>query len=158
MSGSTWPDGCVPTVTTLARRFGAGSCGCVNRGQSICCAQQKAVRLESLADQPTGVLADNAGCGLEFEENEQRDRSAMFRKAEEVQAAVRRRVDERTWQIFWNIAILGQSVRSASEAAGISYYAAFAAQKRVGRMLREEGPRLIAEWGAFPGPGGGEVD
>ena len=52
---------------------------------------------------------------------------------------------ERTWQVFWKIAVLGQSVREASEAAGISYYAAFAAQKRVGRMLREEGQRLLAE-------------
>ena len=58
---------------------------------------------------------------------------------------MRRRVSERTWQVFWNIAILGQSVRETSAAAGISYYAAFAAEKRVGRMLREEGQRLLAE-------------
>ena len=63
----------------------------------------------------------------------------------EVQDAVRRRVDERTWQVFWNVAVLGQSVREASEAAGISYYAAFAAQKRVRQMLRDEGQRLLAE-------------
>ena len=73
------------------------------------------------------------------------ERPLLLRQAEEVQAAVRRRVDERTWQVFWDIAVDGQSIRESSEAAGISYFAAFAAQKRVGRMLREEGQRLLAD-------------
>ena len=51
----------------------------------------------------------------------------------------------RTWRVFWNIAILGQSVREASTAAGITYYAAFAAEKRVGQVLREDGRRFLAE-------------
>jgi RNA polymerase sigma factor (sigma-70 family) len=72
-------------------------------------------------------------------------RPLLLSRAEEVQGAVRRRVDERTWQVFWDIAVEGRSVREASEAAGITYAAAFAAQKRVGRMLREEGRRFLAD-------------
>ena len=82
---------------------------------------------------------------IEAEEDAAAERPLLLHLADEVQDAVRRRVDERTWQVFWNVAVLGQSVREASEAAGISYYAAFAAQKRVRQMLREEGQRLLAE-------------
>ena len=74
---------------------------------------------------------------FEAEEDAAAERPLLLQLADEVQDAVRRRVDERTWQVFWNVAVLGQSVREASEAAGISYYAAFAAQKRV----RPDAPR-----------------
>ena len=40
---------------------------------------------------------------------------------------------------------LGSPCARLQTAAGISYYAAFAAQKRVRQMLREEGQRLLAE-------------
>lgn len=70
------------------------------------------------------------------------DRFAMMLEAERVQAMVRRRVDERTWCIFWQIVIEGRSVRETAEGSGLSYAAAFAAQKRVRRMLREEASRL----------------
>jgi hypothetical protein len=69
----------------------------------------------------------------------------LLRQAEEVQDAVRRRVSDRTWQIFWNIAVLGQSVRETAAAAGLSYYAAFAAERRVSRMLREVGERSLSD-------------
>lgn len=72
------------------------------------------------------------------------DRFAMMLEAERVQAMVRRRVDERTWSIFWQIVIEGRSVREMAEETGLSYAAAFAAQKRVRRMLREEATRLAA--------------
>lgn len=70
------------------------------------------------------------------------ERPALLRRAELVQSAVRKRVDERTWRVFWNIAVEGESVRDTAEAAGLSYAAAFAAQKRVRRLLREEASRL----------------
>ena len=82
---------------------------------------------------------------FDAEEGAASTRPLLLRLAEEVQDGVRQRVEERTWQVFWKIAVLGQSVREASDAAGISYYAAFAARKRVGRMLREEGQRLMDE-------------
>ena len=94
---------------------------------------------------PAASLLQDAADGFDAEEGAASERPLLLRLAEQVQDGVRRRVEERTWQVFWKIAVLGQSVREASEAAGISYYAAFAAQKRVGRMLREEGQRLMAE-------------
>jgi RNA polymerase sigma factor (sigma-70 family) len=118
---------------------------------------KKAIRVESLEDQPAGSLWEDACAGIEVDECAALERPALLRQAEEVQTGVRRRVDGRTWQVFWNIAILGQSVREASEAAGISYYAAFAAQKRVGRMLRDEGQRLIVEGGGKPISDGAEI-
>jgi RNA polymerase sigma factor (sigma-70 family) len=98
-----------------------------------------------LEDQPVESLLQEASADLEAEEEAGAERPRLLHLADEVQNAVRQRVSEQTWQVFWNIAVLGQSVRETSAAAGISYYAAFAAEKRVGRMLREEGKRLLAE-------------
>ncbi len=107
--------------------------------------KKKADAVQSLEDQPAESLPQDVPDDFDAEEGAASARPLLLRLAEEVQDAVRRRVDERTWQVFWKIAVLGQSVRQASEAAGISYYAAFAARKRVGRMLREEGQRLMAQ-------------
>jgi RNA polymerase sigma-70 factor (ECF subfamily) len=98
-----------------------------------------------LEDQPLESLIQEALTEFDAEEGAASDRPLLLRLAEEVQESVRRRVDGRTWRVFWEIAVAGQSVREASKAAGISYYAAFAAQKRVRRMLREEGQRLLVE-------------
>jgi RNA polymerase sigma factor (sigma-70 family) len=119
--------------------------------------KQNADAALSLEDQPVESLLLEAPADLEAEVDAAAERPLLLLLADEVQNAVRRRVDERTWQVFWNVAVLGQSVREASEAAGISYYAAFAAQKRVRRMLREEGQRLLTErWVHDPeaGPAG----
>ena len=62
--------------------------------------------------------------------------------AARVQEAVRARVDDRTWEVFWRIAVEDAPIREVAEAAGLSYAAAFAAQKRVRRMLREEAAAL----------------
>jgi hypothetical protein len=100
---------------------------------------------------------DAAEC-FDAEEGAASERPLLLRLAEEVQDGVRRRVEERTWQVFWRIAVLGQSVREASEAAGMSYCAAFNSHKRVGRMLREEGRRLLAERGDEPEPYDPQLD
>jgi RNA polymerase sigma factor (sigma-70 family) len=107
--------------------------------------KKRANAVEWLEDQPSASLLQDASAGIEVDETAPSERPLLLRQAEEVQDAVRRRVGERTWQVFWNIAVEGQSVRDTSAAAGISYYAAFAARKRVGRMLREEGQRLLAK-------------
>jgi RNA polymerase sigma factor (sigma-70 family) len=109
--------------------------------------KKKADRVESLDDQTAMSLLEDDPAGIEVDESAELKRPVLLRQAEEVQDVVRRRVDERTWRVFWNIAIEGQSVREVAESAGLSYYAAFAAQKRVGRMLREEGQRLMVEGG-----------
>jgi RNA polymerase sigma factor (sigma-70 family) len=120
--------------------------------------EKKAEPVESLADQASGALVAGAFADSDIDSSAALERPALLRKAEEVQASVRRRVDERTWQVFWNIAILGQSVREAADAAGISYYAAFAAQKRVGRMLREEGRLLMERQAVEPESDGPDID
>jgi RNA polymerase sigma factor (sigma-70 family) len=107
--------------------------------------KKKANAVKWLEDQPAASLLQDASAGIEVDESAPSERPLLLRQAEEVQEAVRRRVGERTWQVFWNIAVEGQSVRETSASAGISYYAAFAARKRVGRMLREEGQRLLAK-------------
>ncbi len=107
--------------------------------------KKKANGVEWLEDQPAASLLQEPADGLDADEGATSERPLLLRLAEEIQDGVRRRVDERTWQVFWTVAVEGQSVREASEAAGMSYYAAFAARKRVGRMLREEGQRLLAE-------------
>jgi RNA polymerase sigma-70 factor (ECF subfamily) len=107
--------------------------------------KRKAHAVASLDETPDWSLFEDASIGIEVEEVTASERSVLLRRAEEVQATVRRRVSERTWQVFWDIAIEGKSVRETAEAAGISYYAAFAAEKRVGLMLREEGQRLLAQ-------------
>jgi RNA polymerase sigma factor (sigma-70 family) len=105
--------------------------------------KRKANAVEWLEDHSLVSFLEDTCAGIEVDETAPSERPLLLRQAEEVQDAIRRRVGERTWQVFWNIAILGQSVRETSAASGISYYAAFAARKRVGRMLREEGQRLL---------------
>ena len=82
------------------------------------------------------VLAD--------EEPAAQGRPALLLQAAVAQNAVRARVDARTWEVFWRIAVEDASVAEVAQAVGLSYAAAFAAQKRVRRMLREEATRLTA--------------
>ena len=77
-------------------------------------------------------------------------RPALLRRAARIQEAVKARVDARTWDVFWRIAVDDEAVAEAAEAARISYAAAFAAQKRVRRMLREEAARAEVDAGATP--------
>lgn len=118
--------------------------------------KRKADAVLSLDDQPVEWVSWEAPEDIEVDEDGGSERPLLLHLAVEVQNAVRRRVEERTWQVFWNVAVLGQSVREASEVAGITYYAAFAAQKRVQQMLREEGRRLLAERGMHE-PGFGQA-
>jgi RNA polymerase sigma factor (sigma-70 family) len=120
--------------------------------------KRKADAVQSLEDQPAELCFQDAFSSMEVEESAASERPLLLRLAEEIQDEIRRRVDERTWQIFWNVAVEGQSVREASESAGMSYYAAFAAQKRVGRMLREEGRRLVVERRDEPESDGAAID
>jgi RNA polymerase sigma-70 factor (ECF subfamily) len=107
--------------------------------------KKQAQRAASLDELPDWAIADRISGAIEGEDCAPAERSVLLRQAEEVQDAVRRRVSDRTWQIFWNIAVLGQSVRETATAAGLSYYAAFAAERRVSRMLREEGERSLSD-------------
>ena len=112
--------------------------------------KKKADAARALEVRAAASLWQDAPLCFDAEEGAASERPLLLRLAEEVQDGVRRRVEERTWQVFWSVAVQGQSVREASDAAGMSYCAAFTASKRVGRMLREEGRRLLTERGDEP--------
>jgi len=97
-------------------------------------------------DQPADELllaVDMFDCA-EDAESESR-RSLLLSQAEQVQHAVKERVEPQTWQAFWRIAVEGCSFRETALALGMSYAAVFAAHKRVGRMLRAEGKRRLTQ-------------
>ncbi len=83
----------------------------------------------------------------ELPESDEPPPPGLLRRASRVQEAVKARVDVRTWEVFWRIVIDDEAVTEVAESAGLSYAAAFAAQKRVRRMLREEAARMETEVG-----------
>ena len=109
--------------------------------------EQEPVRF--LADQPADSLALLLAVDSDRRRGARGTRFATvrscLRQAEQVQHAVQQRVEPQTWQAFWRIAVDGCSVRETADEHGMSYAAAFAAHKRVARMLRAEGKRHLAE-------------
>ena len=71
----------------------------------------------------------------------------LLEMAEQVQAAVREKVQPQTWQVFWHISIDEWSTRETADALNMTYLAAHAAHKRVVDQLAREGDRRFAELG-----------
>ena len=67
-------------------------------------------------------------------------------EAEHVQAAVKRRVQPRTWDAFWLVAVSDWTIDRTAKALGTTRIAVFAATQRVSRMLRDEGQRRSERW------------
>src|SRR5947209_10927540 len=65
--------------------------------------KKKANAAGSLDDQPEVSLWEDATAGIQVDEPVTTERPVLLRQAEEIQDVVRRRVSERTWQVFWNI-------------------------------------------------------
>jgi RNA polymerase sigma factor (sigma-70 family) len=63
----------------------------------------------------------------------------LLRLGQQVHDCIKGRVEPRTWQAFWHVAIDDWSVRETAVALEMSYAAVFAAQKRVLQMLRSAG-------------------
>jgi DNA-directed RNA polymerase specialized sigma24 family protein len=72
------------------------------------------------------------------------DRTWLVTLAAEIHERVRTQVNPDTWRAFWLIAVEDRSVREAADILGKSYAATFTAQKRVRRLLAEEGRRMLA--------------
>jgi RNA polymerase sigma factor (sigma-70 family) len=70
--------------------------------------------------------------------------SPLVALAEEVQAAVREKVQPRSWQVFVHIDVDGWSTRETADALGLSYIATYKAHQRVVARLVEEGERRLA--------------
>lgn len=64
---------------------------------------------------------------------------------EQVQAAVREKVQKQSWQVFWHIEIDRWSTQDTAKALNMSYLAAYAAHRRVAHRLAEEGQRRLTE-------------
>jgi RNA polymerase sigma factor (sigma-70 family) len=98
----------------------------------------------SCADVKASLLADEPPVEDHDDEAATR-RMLLLDVAEQVQAAVREKVQARTWDVFWHIAIDGWTTRQAADALNMSYLAAHAAHRRVGDRLADEGDRRLAE-------------
>lgn len=66
-------------------------------------------------------------------------RLLLLDEAGRVQAAVRRKVQPRTWEAFWLVAVRDWSVQETAESLGMTRIAVYAAAARVARMLGDEG-------------------
>jgi RNA polymerase sigma-70 factor (ECF subfamily) len=88
------------------------------------------LRLEGIAD-PSILEADDG------------EPHPLLQDAEQVQAAVRARVQPSTWQLFWMVDIDGMRVSEAARELGMRPAAATMALGRVRRMLREEGRSVL---------------
>jgi RNA polymerase sigma factor (sigma-70 family) len=69
------------------------------------------------------------------------------RRAIEIQLSVRSRVSDRTWAVFQEIAIDGQSIAETAQRHSMKYASAFAAHSRVCQMLRHEAERRDTDQG-----------
>jgi len=65
--------------------------------------------------------------------------------AEQVQAAVRAKIQPQSWQIFWRITVEGWTTRQTADALNMTYLAVHAAHRRVVERLAREGERHLAE-------------
>jgi RNA polymerase sigma-70 factor (ECF subfamily) len=78
----------------------------------------------------------------------------LLELAEQVQAAVRAKVQPRSWEVFWHVSIEGWTTRKTADALGMTYVAAHVTHKRVADRLAEEGARRLAELtGSIAGTG-----
>lgn len=67
--------------------------------------------------------------------------AALLREAEEIHAAVRRRVETRTWEAFWLVVVQFWPAGEVAEELGTTTAAVYKSSQRVLRMLQSEGRR-----------------
>ncbi len=92
-------------------------------------------------DQPTRGVgssepADGDGVAEVF-------RFYLIAEAERAQAAVRAKVNHRTWDAFWLVAVQGCTVEETAQVLEMTRVAVYAARARVARMLEDEGKRIL---------------
>jgi RNA polymerase sigma-70 factor (ECF subfamily) len=74
----------------------------------------------------------------------------LLDEGEKVQAAVRAKVQTRTWEAFWLVAVRDWTVETTAQSLGMTHVAVYAARDRVARMLRAEGKRVSDGWTVGP--------
>lgn len=65
--------------------------------------------------------------------------AGLLREAEEIQAAVRRRVEPHTWEAFWLVGIVLWTVDETAQHLRMKNAAVYKAKARVTKMLQDEG-------------------
>jgi RNA polymerase sigma-70 factor (ECF subfamily) len=65
-------------------------------------------------------------------------------EAEKAQAAVKARVNPRSWDAFWLVAIQGWTVEETASSLEMTRIAVYAARARVARMLADEGKSVLS--------------
>ena len=72
-------------------------------------------------------------------------RLLLLEIGEQVQAAVRAKIQDQSWQVFCHIELDRWTTRDTANALNMSYLAAYSAYKRVAHRLAVEGQRRLAE-------------
>jgi RNA polymerase sigma-70 factor (ECF subfamily) len=67
--------------------------------------------------------------------------AGLFREAEEIQAAVKERVEPQTWEAFWLVGVVLWTVDETAQALRMSHAAVYKAKARVTKMLQAEAHR-----------------
>jgi RNA polymerase sigma factor (sigma-70 family) len=88
---------------------------------------------ESSEDEAGGALAESEEGGAAL--------SGLFREAQEIQAAVRRRVEPHTWEAFWYVGALLWTVDETAQYLQMSHASVYKAKARVATILRAEARR-----------------
>jgi len=70
----------------------------------------------------------------------------LLGEAEVVQATIRSKVNARSWDAFWLVAVQDWKVEETAKALGMTRIAVYAARDRVARMLSDEGKRVSDGW------------
>lgn len=92
-------------------------------------------------DGAVGTMADPADSDPAVADDEE-GRLLLFGEAQRIQDVVRRKVQPRTWEAFWLVAVCDWAVERTAQTLGMTHVAVYAARERVARMLREEGNRV----------------
>lgn len=71
--------------------------------------------------------------------------SDQHARAQQIQSCVRDRVSEKTWSIFWEIAVQGNSIADTAKRYSMKYASTFAAYSRVHKMLQHEASLEISK-------------
>jgi RNA polymerase sigma factor (sigma-70 family) len=91
------------------------------------------------------LVTNNPGDSDQGEGDRCAHRLTLLCEVEAVQAKVRARTEPETWRAFWMVAIDGYAFKEAADALGKTYVAVYYGHQRVGRLLRREGDRRLAE-------------
>ena len=87
------------------------------------------------------ITVEEAPRGLVEKEERDPALGGFFRETEAIQAAVRRRIEARTWEAFWLVGVVLWTVDETAHHLQMSHWSVFKAKERVTKMLQKEARR-----------------